>query len=77
MDNFNSQEMNVELEQLNKVFSDEIIDPTTALNILINTAQVSYDKPHFNEIDRLLINKALICLKEKSEIGKNFMIKVK
>lgn len=53
------------------------IDPTTAVNILISAVQSSFDKPHFNDLDRAIVAKALDCLEEKLTQGKNFMIKVK
>jgi len=53
------------------------IDPTTAVNILISAVQSSFDKPHFNDLDRAIVAKALDCLEEKFTQGKNFMIKVK
>jgi len=62
---------------LNEILNLEKIDPTTAVNILISVAEISFDKPHLNDVDRMLITKALLCLKSKVDDGKNFMIKVK
>ena len=55
----------------------EKFDPTTSLNILINAVQASYDKDHFNDLDRYLIAKSLTCFKEMSVAGENFTIMVK
>lgn len=64
-------------EELNKILEEDIITPTTAINILISVAQISFEQPHLNDVDRLLISKALSCLKDKIDSGKNFLIKVK
>ena len=64
-------------QQLDDLIKSENIDPTIAMNILINAVQVSYDKSHFNALDRLLISKAINCFKHKIESGENFTIKVK
>jgi len=63
------------LQEVKNIIEKDI-DPTTALNILISAVQSSFDKPHFNDLDRALIAKALDCLEEKFTKGKNFMIKV-
>jgi len=47
------------------------------MNILINAVQVSYDKDHFNDLDRYLIAKALTCFKEFVDSGEDFTINVK
>ncbi len=65
------------LKEITEILNKDKIEPTTALNILISAIQSSFDKPHFNDLDRALISKALDCFKEKLDLGKNFMIKVK
>jgi hypothetical protein len=69
-------EMQQKIDQINSIIESEEIDPTTAVNILINAVQVSFDKEHFTDLDRFLISKALNCLSKKVEQGEDFMIKV-
>lgn len=70
-------EKSKKLSEITEILNKEKIEPTIALNILISVAQSSFDKPHLNDLDRALISKALDCLKNKLDLGKNFMIKVK
>lgn len=65
-----------DIPTIEELLKKDKLDPTTALNILIGAAQVSFDKPHFNDLDRQLLSKALKCFEDKVEMGKNFMIKV-
>lgn len=65
------------IEEIKKILESKKIDPTIALNILISAVQSSFDKPHFNDLDRALIIKSLECFEEKAKYGKNFMIKIK
>jgi hypothetical protein len=65
------------LKEISDILKKDEIDPTTAINILISAVQSSFDKPHFNDLDRALIAKALECFEKKIKIGKNFQIKVK
>lgn len=69
-------EMQQKIDQINSIIEAEEIDPTTAVNILINAVQVSFDKDHFTDLDRFLISKALNSLSKKVEEGEDFMIKV-
>lgn len=69
-------EMQQKIDQINSIIEAEEIEPTTAVNILINAVQVSFDKEHFTDLDRFLISKALNCLSKKVEQGEDFMIKV-
>ena len=64
------------IDEINELIKAEKLDATTAMNILINAVQVSYDKDHFNELDRYLIAKSLMCFKEYVEKGEDFTIKV-
>jgi hypothetical protein len=63
-------------DEINELIKSEKLDPTTSLNILINAVQVSYDKEHFNDLDRYLIAKSLSCFKSHSESGEDIVIKV-
>jgi uncharacterized protein Veg len=70
-------ETQARMEEVNKIIEAESIEPTVAINIIVNAVQVSFDKDHFNDLDRYLISKALSCLKEKIDAGEDFIIKVK
>lgn len=69
-------EQQARLDEVNALIQAEKLDPTTAMNILINAVQVSYEKEHFNDLDRYLIAKALTCFKEFVDKGEDFTIKV-
>jgi hypothetical protein len=69
--------MSENIESIEDLLKQDKINPTMAVNILISVAEVSFNEKHLNDLDRQLITKALICLKEKVDAGKNFMIKVK
>lgn len=73
---YNNMEQFDKIQEIQDIIEKDI-DPTTALNILISAAESSFDKPHFNDLDRALIAKALDCLEEKFTQGKNFMIHIK
>ena len=72
-----SPEEQERLDEINELIQAEKLDPTTSMNILINAVQVSYDKEHFNDLDRFLIAKALTCFKSFVDSGEDFVIKVK
>ena len=65
------------MDEINELIKAEKLDPTTSMNILINAVQVSYDKEHFNDLDRYLIAKALTCFKDYVDAGEDFTINVK
>jgi hypothetical protein len=65
------------VKEIEEIVKSEKIEPTTALNILINAIQVTFDSEDFNELDKYLIVKSLNCFKEYVDAGENFMIKVK
>jgi len=64
---------NKELEE----FVDSTITPTAAFNIIIKCINVALESGVYDEIDQTIIKKALSTIKEKSDAGKNFTIKVK
>lgn len=70
-------ETQARIDEVNQIIEAETIEPTVAINIIINAVQLSFDKDHFNDLDRYLISKALTCLKEKVDAGEDFLIKVK
>jgi len=45
------------------------------MNILINAVQVSYDKEHFNDLDRYLIAKSLTTFKDLADKQEDIVIK--
>lgn len=65
------------IKEIEEIVKAEKIDPTTALNILINAIQVSFDSDYFNDLDKYLIAKSLNCFKDYVDAGENFLIKVK
>jgi hypothetical protein len=69
-------EQQARIDEVNQLIKAEKLDPTTSINIIINAVQVSYDKDHFNDLDRYLIAKALTCFKEFVDKGEDFTIKV-
>jgi hypothetical protein len=72
-----SPEEQERIDEINDLIKVEKLDATTSMNILINAVQVSYDKDHFNDLDRYLIAKALTCFKDFVDSGEDFTIKVK
>jgi len=72
-----SMEEQERMDEINELIKAEKLDPTTSMNILINAVQVSYDKEHFNDLDRYLIAKALTCFKDYVDAGEDFTINVK
>ena len=65
------------LKEIEEIVNAEKIEPTTALNILINAIQITFDSEKFNDLDKYLISKALSCFKGYVDSGENFTIKVK
>lgn len=78
MNDDNSPHMQEKINTINDIINSDKIDPTMSLNILINAIQGVYDKEDiFNDLDKFLISKALLCFKDKVESGENFEIIVK
>ena len=72
-----SPEMQAQMNEINGILNQPQIDPTMALNIIINAVQVCYDmKDLFNELDKALISKALNCFQDKVTKKEDFTIKV-
>jgi len=82
MENIETKEMENDpkyqekIKEIEEIVKAEKIEPTTALNILINAVQVTFESDYFNDLDKFLIAKALTCFKEYVDEGKDFTIKV-
>lgn len=76
-ENETTPEVQAHIDEINELIKAESLDPTTSLNILINAVQASYDKDHFNDLDRYLITKALTCFKTYVDNGEDITISVK
>ena len=63
------------IDEINDLLKAETLDTTTAMNILINAVQVSYDKEHFNDLDRYLIAKSLTTFKDLADKQEDIVIK--
>jgi hypothetical protein len=63
------------IDEINDLLKAEKLDTTTAMNILINAVQVSYDKEHFNDLDRYLIVKSLTTFKDLADNQEDIIIK--
>ena len=70
-----SEEDKARVDEINELIKAETLDTTTAMNILINAVQVSYDKEHFNDLDRYLIAKSLTTFKDLSDKQEDIVIK--
>ena len=70
-----TEEEKERIGEINELLKTETLDPTTAMNILINAVQVSYDKEHFNDLDRYLIIKALTTFKKIADTKEDIVIK--
>jgi len=70
-----TEEEKERLDEINEILKSETLDSTTAMNILINAVQVSYDKEHFNDLDRYLIVKALTTFKLIADKQEDIIIK--
>lgn len=79
-ENINQEEITPELQaqmdEINLLLSKPQIEPTQALNIIINAVQVCFGSETFNDLDKALISKALSCFQDKIEKNENFEIKV-
>lgn len=70
-----SDEEKERIDEINDLLKAETLDTTTAMNILVNAVQVSYDKKHFNDLDRYLIVKALTTFKLIADKQEDIIIK--
>ena len=64
------------IKEIQEIVNSDKIEPTTALNILINAVQVTFESEYFNDLDKFLIAKALTCFKTYVDAGEDFTIKV-
>jgi hypothetical protein len=58
-------------------FLDSELSPTASINIILGAVNGALEAGVYDELSQAVIKKAISTLKEKSEDGKNFMIKVK
>ena len=70
-----TEEEKERIDEINDLLKAEKLDTTTAMNILINAVQVSYDKEHFNDLDRYLIAKSLTTFKDFADRQEDIVIK--
>ena len=77
MENTGQDDTLEKIKEIEEIVQAEQIEPTTALNILINAVQVTFESEKFNDLDKFLIAKALTCFKNYVDSGENFIIKVK
>lgn len=64
------------IKEIEDIVNAEKIEPTIALNILVNAVQVTFESEYFNDLDKFLIAKALTCFKSYIDAGEDFTIKV-
>ena len=70
-------EMKAQIAEIKEILDTPQIEPTMAINIIINAVQVCYDTTGiFNELDKALISKALNCFQDKVNKKEDFTIKV-
>lgn len=72
-----SEEDKLRLEEVKALVDAESIEPTTAMNIIINAVQVAFDSDMFNDLDKYLIAKSLNSFKGYVERGEDIVLKVK
>ena len=72
----NDPQYQEKIKEIEEIVKAEKIEPTTALNILINAIQVTFESEYFNDLDKFLIAKALTCFKTYVDAGEDFTIKV-
>ena len=71
-----SEEEKLRMEEVKALVDAERIEPTTAMNILINAVQVAFDSEMFNDLDKYLIAKSLNSFKEYVDRGEDIVLKV-
>jgi uncharacterized protein (DUF1810 family) len=71
------QELELHMEEIQSLLSKDFIEPTQALNIIINAVQVCFESDIFGDLDKALISKSLDCFKHKIDGNENFEIIVK
>lgn len=65
-----------QMDAINKIINTEIVDTTTALNILINVAQITFESELLNDLDRHLIGKAFASIQNSIDTNNDFVIKL-
>ena len=64
-------------DEIARLVSSDKLDIRSAMNILINAIQISYDKDHFSDFDRYLINKSLTTFKHYADTKQDIIINFK
>ncbi len=72
-----SDEEKQRVEEVKALVEAESLEPTTAMNIIINAVQVAFDSDIFNDLDKYLIAKSLNTFKEYVDKGEDVILKVK
>lgn len=75
LENNSTEELQIQQEVLD-ILNSEFIEPTMAINILINAVQASFDHDCYTDTDRQLILKSLQSLRRQIDLGEDFTIKV-
>jgi hypothetical protein len=70
-----SEDQKLRNEQIQSLIDAPELDTATAMNIIFNAIQVSFDKPHFNDLDRYLISKSLSTFKGIADKGEDIIVK--
>lgn len=73
--NLTEEELQLQQEVL-ELLNTEYLEPTVAVNILINAVQTSFDHDCFTDTDRQLIVKSLQSLKRQIDLNEDFVVKV-
>ncbi|NBO22481.1 hypothetical protein EBU94_03950 [bacterium] len=77
MDNLTEQEQLEIQNEVLEILNTEYVEPTVAVNILINAVQASFEHDCYTDTDRQLIAKSLQSLKRQIDLGEDFIVKVK
>lgn len=68
--------MNINHEELEEFINSDIT-PTAAFNIILSAVNAGLEAGVYDTVDQSVIKKAIATIKDKTDEGKNFMIKVK
>ena len=65
----NQENINENSDIIKEILDKEVLDDITIINILINTANITFDSQMLTDVDRSLIVKALESLKIKINLN--------
>lgn len=74
--NLTEEELQLQQQEVLDILNTEYLEPTIAVNILINAVQTAFDHDCFTDTDRQLIVKSLQSFKRQIDLGQDFIIKV-